>query len=102
MMSDLPVERLDIIWPADVVPGSDQAGAIALEQILTKADELRGRDERAWFEVRYPLPPRAPGDDRTDAERLAARESTFDALEVLADGTIHTVPPYADLLGGLS
>lgn len=101
-MSVLPTERLDVIWPADVLPDSDQAGAIALEQILAKADEMRGRGERAWFEVRYPLPPRAPGDDCTDAERLADRESTFDALEVLADGTIHTVPPYAELLGGLS
>lgn len=53
-------------------------------QIRAFAARLRGRGARPWFEVWYP---QTTVDD-------------FDAVEVAEDGTITTLPPYAELLAG--
>lgn len=99
MTNLIPTARLDIEWPEGVTRGTDEAAEYGLAQILAKADELRAAGERAWFEVRYPIPV-IDGDTRTEEQKLAAREATFDAIEVTDDGTIRTLPPYAELLAG--
>lgn len=50
-------------------------------QIVAFGHSLRARGQRPWFEVWYP---QTTVDD-------------FDAVEVAVDGTITTMPPYAEL-----
>ena len=74
--------------PADLLERIEQAEAVLAEaanaQIRAFGDRLRGRGLRPWFEVWYP--------QTTLAD--------FDAVEVAEDGTITTLPPYAELLAG--
>ena len=90
----IPTARLDIVWP-DLVEGvtvkselelEDERNASATQQIVAFAAELIVAGERPWFEVHYPTPAGVSDVD------------SFDAVEVLADGTIKTLPPYAELL----
>lgn len=91
--STLPTARLVIEWPAGV-PFTDETeetfNAAALDQITAKAAELVVAGERPWFEVWYKG---VPGRDDSS-------EADFDAVEVAEDGTVATLPPYAELTAG--
>lgn len=91
MTDNIPTFTLTIGWPVDT-PYSDEAeqdfNDFANQQIIDCAAELRRRGERPWMEVWYRG---VPGRADTTAE-------DFDAVEVSEDGTITTLPPYAELL----
>lgn len=67
----------------------------AMVEIRAFLDRLVAEGERPWCEVWYP----APG-HRNVAHWNHRQAGTFDAVE-LVDGEIVTLPPYAELLGGV-
>ena len=65
-------------------------------QIRAFADELRAAGKRPWFEVAY------PGDESIDPQGDGTStiwDRTGDAVEVDENGTITTLPTYAELRG---
>lgn len=86
MTEKIPTERVDIIWTdwmlKNTEPHSDERALFAMQFINAKVAELRAARKRVWFEVWYP----------------ETTEENFDAIEVLDDGTMITLPPYEELL----
>lgn len=79
------LERIDVV--------EQTLAESANGQIRAFADELRAAGKRPWFEVWY------PGDEGRVAEGESQWDRTGDAVEVAEDGTITTLPPYAELRG---
>ena len=68
------------------------------EEMLAFASQLEHLGERAWFEVRWPVPEHLSQEDSLNW--ILRQEDTFDAVEVI-NGEIHTLPPYVELIGGV-
>ena len=86
--------------PAELLERIDDVEQLLAEsangQIRAFADELRAAGKRPWFEVAY------PGDEAIDPEgdgTTTVWDRSGDAVEVADDGTITTLPPYAELRG---
>ncbi|UYL87134.1 hypothetical protein QEH40_gp13 [Microbacterium phage OscarSo] len=91
-MSDpdaLPTERLYVQDP-------DNAGV----EILAFLGKLAAEGKRPWCEVFYPAPARLAPVDRADWEKRQLDH--FDAVELMPDGQVVTLPPYAEITEGAS
>lgn len=103
--SPIPTARLEIVWPDgldlddDTARGEYVQGRIAefAAELRASGESLNPANDNPWFELLFPLPPRKDGDERTNEQRLADREATFDAIEVFDDESFATVPSYKKL-----
>lgn len=90
MSTNLPTRKLELTWPKgaeETAEARDAFNEKCNQEIVNFASMLRELGERPWFEIWYKGFPDRP--DTTAAD--------FDAVEVAADGTITTLPPYAEL-----
>ncbi len=83
----LPSRRIHVID----VPNADT-------EIRAFLGRLKAEGVRPWCEVFFPAPTHLTGAERD--QWLADQDNAFDAVEMLEDGTLVTLPPYTELLEG--